>query len=87
MERGLVLSDESFTGIATSPQVVRRALAYGVGVGAILIGINHGDALWRGDLDGVRIVKMILTPMVPYVVSTLSSVSAIRSAGVRQSES
>lgn len=68
----------SWLSIALRPPVVRRALLYGVLVGAILIAINHGDALLRGDLDGVRVVKMILTPLVPYMVSTLSSVGAIR---------
>lgn len=58
--------------------VVRRALGYGVVVGAILVALNHGDALLRGDVDGVRLAKMILTPLVPYCVSTLSSVSALR---------
>jgi len=65
--------------IAFRPRVVRRALLYGVVVGAILIAINHGDALLRGDIDGVRVLKMLMTPLVPYAVSTLSSVGAIRS--------
>ena len=60
------------------PSVVRRALGFAVVVGAILIGINHGDALMRGELTGVRWLKMGLTVLVPYAVSTLSSVSAIR---------
>jgi len=67
--------------LAFSPAVVRRALGYAVVVGAILVGINHGDALLRGELDANRVLKLILTPLVPYVVSTLSSVSALRSAG------
>ena len=70
----------SWLSIATRPRVWRRALAYGVVVGAILIAINHGDALLRGDVDNVRIVKMMITPLVPYIVSTLSSVGAIRNA-------
>lgn len=70
----------SWMAVATSGPVVRRASMYLVVVGGILIAINHGDALVRGDLDGVRIAKMMLTPIVPYVVSTLSSVSAIRAA-------
>ena len=61
-----------------SGPVVRRAFAYLVVVGAVLVGINHGDAIVRGDFDGPRLAKMLLTPVVPYVVSTLSSVSAIR---------
>ena len=64
--------------IALEPAVVRRALAFGVIVGALLIAINHGDAILRGELDAVRAVKMGLTVMVPYLVSTISSVGAIR---------
>lgn len=68
----------SWLAIALRPPVVRRALFYAVVVGAVLIAINHGDALLRGDIDAVRVIKMLLTPLVPYVVSTLSSVGAIR---------
>lgn len=64
--------------IAFSRAVVRRALGYAVVVGAILIAINHADALLRGDVDAVRGVKMALTLLVPYTVSTLSSVQALR---------
>ena len=64
--------------VARSASVVRRAFGYAAVVGAILIAINHGDALLRGELDGVRWLKMGLTVLVPYTVSTLSSVSAIR---------
>jgi len=58
--------------------VVRRAIAYAVVVGAVLIGINHGGAIWSGDVDASSVVRMGLTVMVPYVVSTLSSVGAMR---------
>ena len=64
--------------IATSWPVVRRALGYAVIVGALLIAINHGDAIVRGDLDPVRLFKMGLTVLVPYMVSTLSSVQTMR---------
>ena len=67
--------------LATSPEVVRRALGYALVVGAILIAINHADALARGELDLVRGIKMGLTVLVPYVVSTLSSVQALRQRG------
>ena len=62
-----------------SRPVVRRAVFYAVVVGAVLIAINHGDAVLRGEIDGARLLKMGLTVIVPYTVSTLSSVSAIRS--------
>jgi hypothetical protein len=63
--------------LATSAAVVRRALAYAAVVGAILIAINHGDALLRGEFGAGRLLKMGLTVLVPYTVSTLSSVQAL----------
>ena len=69
--------------LATDPSVVRRSLGFALGVGSVLIAINHGDALLRGEFDGARIAKMILTPLVPYAVSTLSSVSAMRASSSR----
>ena len=35
----------------------------------------------RGDIDANRALRMALTTVVPYLVSTLSSVGAIRSKG------
>lgn len=67
--------------LALQGSVVRRALAYAVIVGAILITINHGDAVLRGEFTGGRVTRMALTVMVPYVVSTLSSVGAMRRMG------
>jgi len=64
--------------LALTPSVVRRGLAYAVIVGAVLIVINHGDAILRGEVSAGRAWRMALTVMVPYVVSTLSSVGAMR---------
>ena len=66
--------------LAVSGPVVLRALKYAVVVGAILIAINHWDALLKGDVSGGRLAKMALTVCVPYLVSTLSSVAAMRDA-------
>jgi hypothetical protein len=65
--------------VATSPAVVWRALRYAIVVGAILILINHGAAIRAGDVDQARLWRMGLTVLVPYLVSTFSSVGAIRS--------
>jgi hypothetical protein len=62
--------------LALEPRVVRRALGFAVVVGSILIAINHGDALLAGELDSRRWLKMGLTVLVPYCVSTLSSIAA-----------
>ena len=74
---------------ATRPSVVRRALRYALGVGALLIAINHGDAIMRRDVSLARLLRMALTITVPYMVSTASSVSALRerSAANRQTTS
>jgi hypothetical protein len=64
--------------VAVQLNTVRRALAYALVVGGILIAINHGDALLAGEISVGRVLKMALTALVPYCVSTASSVSAIR---------
>ncbi len=74
-------SFEEWLGLALAPSVVRRACTYALIVGAILITINHGDAILKGDVSRIRILKMLLTICVPYTVSTLSSVGALRSRG------
>jgi hypothetical protein len=63
---------------ATRPSVVRRALKFAIVVGLILITINHGYAIVHGQVTPGRVWQMCLTVLVPYTVSTLSSVGAMR---------
>ena len=74
---------KDFLRLAVQPRVVRRALKFAVVVGLVLIGINHGDAILRGEVTRGRWFKMALTVLVPYVVSTLSSVQAMRDLAAR----
>jgi hypothetical protein len=70
--------------VARERGIVIRACKYALVVGAVLVTINHGDALLAGDVDARRLLKIGLTVLVPYVVSTLSSVGAtlaLRRAG------
>jgi hypothetical protein len=60
------------------PSVARRALRYALGVGAVLIAINQGDAIVRRAVSTRRLVQMLLTVTVPYAVSTASSIGAMR---------
>ncbi len=59
------------------PEVVRRALKCALVVGVVLIAINHGDVILKGQIDGTRLLKICFTLVVPYLVSTISSVAAI----------
>ncbi len=68
----------AWLSVATERPIVRRALRSVIIVGAILITINHGDAILRGDIDLIRLFRIVLTVIVPYLVSTFSSVAAIR---------
>jgi len=64
--------------LALSRGVVQRALAIACIVGPILVLINQGDVLWRGDAEKISWLKALLTFLVPYAVSTVSSVGALR---------
>ena len=63
---------------AMSGPVVRRAASCALIVGPLLIAINHGDAIVTGDVSEGRLLRMTLTLLVPYAVSTFSSVQALR---------
>ncbi len=64
--------------MALSWRVVRRGLLFSVVVGWILVTINHGDSILRGEVDSTRLLRIALTVATPYIVSTISSVSALR---------
>jgi hypothetical protein len=69
---------KAIVAMALRPTVVKRALAFAVVVGTVLIAINHGDAILAGEITWGRVVRMGLTALVPYLVSTLSSVAALK---------
>ena len=64
--------------LAASRSVVQRAFTVASVVGTVLVTINHGDALLQGDLSLGRALRIVLTVLVPYCVSTYSSVSVMR---------
>ena len=65
--------------LCISKPVMRRAFYTSLIVGIVLIVINQGDAIIRKQMDSVRLFRMCLTVLVPYVVSTVSSVSTVLS--------
>ncbi len=72
--------------IALRRSVVLRATRVGLVVGLLLVAINQGDVLLAGALDARTLLKVLLTPVVPYLVSTFSSVAAIREHEAAQAE-
>lgn len=67
-----------FWRIATEKSVVKRATRIGLIVGNVIALINHGDRMIQGTMDGLAWFKCVLTFLVPYSVSTYSSVMAVR---------
>jgi hypothetical protein len=72
---------EQFLALARQPEVVRRAIKVALVVGTTLTLINQGDRLIAGLAPGW--IKMALTYLVPYCVSTHGAVSAMRDRGRR----
>lgn len=68
----------AWSRLAAHPGTVRRALLTAIIVGSVLIAINHGSAIISGQVTRSRIIQMFLTVLVPYVVSTVSSVATRR---------
>lgn len=64
--------------IARQSEVIKTATRFALIVGPVLIMINHGDAIIDGSMHAKTWLKAGLTMIVPYVVSTLSSISAYR---------
>ena len=64
--------------IAFRKDVFLRAFKMALIVGIILAIINHGDHIFFGTMTVTNWIKVIITFCVPFCVSTISSVLAIR---------
>jgi hypothetical protein len=68
---------KAWLAIAFQASVYRRALKIMLVVGVLLAIINHGEALFAGEMTVKSWVQVALTFLVPYCVSTIASVQAI----------
>lgn len=66
----------SFLSLAASDRTPLRALDTAAVVGSILVAINQGEAILAGE--GVDVLKMGLTYLVPFFVATISAASSKR---------
>lgn len=73
--------------VATSAPVFRRAVKIALIVGTVIAAINYGDKMMTGSITGRDVLKILLTYLVPYCVSTYSAVMAVRDRARAESES
>lgn len=64
--------------LAIEIETLKRSIKVALIVGTLLMLINHGDLIVSGKIEGHHIFKIILTYLVPYLVSTYSSVESQR---------
>jgi len=73
-----VSSNPSVIQLALDRTVVFRALIMSLVVGSVLVTINHGMCIYYGHFDFTCFWQSALTFLVPYSVSTVSSVLAVQ---------
>lgn len=61
------------------PTGLRTALV----VGSLLFGINHGLAVWRGEMTQERWISVFLSYVMPYLVSVYGQYSYRRKMSVK----
>lgn len=59
---------------------VRRSVVIALGVGSTIIALNQGDVLLAGAITPLVLVKVLVTPCVPFCVSLFGAYAAYRSA-------
>lgn len=72
--------------LARRRDVVARAVRVALVVGTLLIIINYADRAIANNLTGVDLIKMVITYLVPYGVSTYSAVGALRAQQSAQAD-
>ncbi|MFT5760081.1 MAG: hypothetical protein ACI9LM_004865 [Alteromonadaceae bacterium] len=66
----------NWLSLALEVNTLKRSIKVAVIVGTLLMFINHGDIMISGKLEGHHMLKILLTYLVPYLVSTYSSVES-----------
>jgi methyl-accepting chemotaxis protein len=61
--------------------MLKRALIMSFVVGTTLIGVNQLDVMLSGKVTNIVLLKIIVTPIVPFMVSIISSLMAERNNG------
>jgi hypothetical protein len=72
------MTEQGWLSLAVRRDIVRRSARVAFVVGTLLALINHGDRLLQADIDASVGLKILLTYLVPYCVSTWASVQTAR---------
>lgn len=72
------MSQNSFITLAFSKSVMMRSIKVALLVGTLLALINHGENILSMNLSFQDCLKILLTYLVPYSVSTWSAVQALK---------
>ncbi len=75
----MINNSQTFLELALSRTVVAAAIKVAILVGTVLAFINHGSDLMQMNITLEQVFKITITYLVPYCVSTYSSVRAIQS--------
>ena len=73
----------NWIAIAFRADIVSRSLRVALIVGTLLALINHGGRLIALDIDADTALKIVLTYLVPYCVSTWASVQTARAGDIQ----
>jgi len=65
---------------ACRPEIVQRSIRVALIVGTILVAVNYTDRWMKGTLVPIDYLKMLVTYLVPYCVSTYASVATLHSS-------
>lgn len=76
MNEPVAAAKPTFSQMAFGDGTPTRALVTALVVGTILVGINHGDVIARGDMP--PLAKVLLTYCVPYCVTTWGAITGKR---------
>lgn len=75
---------DSWLRLAMTRTVLVRGLICAAIVGSLLCTINHCDCIMKGMFGWGCFAKSSLTAIVPFLVSVVSSVNALRNEQLRQ---
>ena len=86
-ELEVVMNFRTFFTISTDRSTVVRAVKIALIVGVVLVAVNEGNAILHGDIDMIGWIRAGMNFVVPYCVSTVSTVLAQAETNTNETKS